>query len=175
MKEKLRAAVSDKASLLSLIKRFIFWFAAILYFEGLLHIVVFSNVSVKILYVVGFSLSIAGLMTLATSFLPRKADLAAVAVLTAVLTVLYGSQLVYKFIFGTLYSVSQIQQGGAALTSFWKETMATIRERFGYILLLLLPLLRLPYPRLLRLLLPPPLHLQAVKPYLHRCPVTSLL
>ena len=143
MKEKLRSAAADKASLASVIKRFAFWFAAILYFEGLLHIVVFSNVSVKILYVAGFTLSVAGLMTLATSFLPRKADLAVTAVLTAVLTVLYGSQLVYKFIFGTLYSVSQIQQGGAALTSFWKETMATIRERFGYILLLLLPLLAL--------------------------------
>lgn len=143
MKEKVRIAASDKVSLVSIIKRFLFWFAAIVYFEGLLHIVVFSNVSVKILYVLGFSLSIAGLLTLATSFLPRKADLAVTAILTAVLTVLYGSQMVYKFIFGTLYSVSQVQQGGAALTSFWKETVATIRDRFGYILLLLLPLLAL--------------------------------
>lgn len=140
MKEKLRTAVSDKISLVSLAKRFLFWFAAILYFEGLLHAVVYSNVSWKILYIVGFSLSVAGLLALLTSFLPRKADLIVTAVLTVGLTVLYGSQLVYKFIFGTLYSVSQIQQGGAALTSFWKETMATIRDQFGYILLLLLPL-----------------------------------
>ena len=140
MKEKLRSAVSDKISLRSLVKRFAFWFATILYFEGLLHIVVFSNVSVKILYILGFSLSAAGLLTLLTSFLPRKADLIVTAVLTAALAILYGSQLVYKFIFGTLYSVSQVQQGGAALTSFWKETVATIREKFGYILLLMVPL-----------------------------------
>lgn len=140
MKEKLRAAVSDHISLVSLAKRFLFWLAVIAYFEGLLHIVIFANVSVKVLYILGFSLSVAGLLTLATSFLPRKADLVVTAVLTVLLTILYGSQLVYKFIFGTLYSVSQIQQGGAALTSFWKETMATIRDKFGYILLLLLPL-----------------------------------
>ena len=140
MKEKLRSAVSDKVSLVSLVKRFLFWFVAILYFEGLLHAVVYANVSWKILYIVGFSLSVAGVLTLLTSFLPRKADLIVTAVLTVALTVLYGSQLVYKFIFGTLYSVSQIQQGGAALTSFWKETVATIRDKFGYMLLLLLPL-----------------------------------
>ena len=143
MKEKLKSAVSDKISLVSLAKRLLFWFVTVLYLEGVLHIVVFSSVSVKVLYILGFSLSIAGLLTLLTSFLPRKADLIVTAILTVVLTVLYGSQLVYKFIFGTLYSVSQIQQGGAALTSFWKETVATIREKFGYILLLLLPLLAL--------------------------------
>ena len=132
MKEKLITAARDKMSLVSLAKRYLFWFAAILYFEGLLHVIVFSNVTVKALYILGFSLSIAGILTLVTSFLPRKADLIVTTVLTVVFTVLYGSQLVYKFIFGTLYSVSQIQQGGAALTSFWKETIATIREKFGY-------------------------------------------
>ena len=102
MKEKLRAAVSDHISLVSLAKRFLFWLAVIAYFEGLLHIVIFANVSVKVLYILGFSLSVAGLLTLATSFLPRKADLVVTAVLTVLLTILYGSQLVYKFIFGTL-------------------------------------------------------------------------
>ena len=143
VKEKLRSAISDKISFGSIMKRFAFWFAAIVYFEGLLHAVVFASVSVKLLYILGFSLSAAALLTLLTSFLPRKADLIVMAVLTAALAVLYGSQLVYKFIFGTLYSVSQVQQGGAALTSFWKETVATIREKFGYILLLLVPLLAL--------------------------------
>ena len=140
MKEKLSTAARDKMSLVSLAKRYLFWFAAILYFEGLLHVIVFSNVTVKALYILGFSLSIAGILTLVTSFLPRKADLIVTTVLTVVFTVLYGSQLVYKFIFGTLYSVSQIQQGGAALTSFWKETIATIREKFGYLMLLFPPL-----------------------------------
>ena len=75
MKEKLISAARDKASLMSLAKRYLFWFATILYFEGLLHVIVFSNVTVKFLYILGFSLSIAGILTLATSFLPRKADL----------------------------------------------------------------------------------------------------
>ena len=70
-------------------------------------------------------------------------------VLLVLLMVLYGSQLIYKFIFGTLYSVAQIQQGGAALTSFWKETVATVKERIGYILLLFLPLILLTIGRFL--------------------------
>lgn len=140
MKEKLRAMANEKISAVSLISRFAFWLAVILYFEGLLHIVVYESVSLKILYILGFSAGFAGVLTLASSFLPRKADLTVTVILTAVLMVLYGSQLIYKFIFGTLYSVSQVQQGGAALTSFWKETVATVQEKLGYILLLFLPL-----------------------------------
>lgn len=39
-------------------------------------------------------------------------------ILTLVLTLLYGSQLVYDFIFGTLYSAAMAAQGGEAMTSF---------------------------------------------------------
>ena len=89
MKEKLLSAARDKTTAISIAQRFVFWFATILYLEGLLHAVVYASVSWKILYVLGFSLSVAGLLTLLTSFLPRKADLAVTAVLTLVLTVLY--------------------------------------------------------------------------------------
>ena len=35
--------------------------------------------------------------------------------------VLYGSQMVYNFVFGTMYSVALMEQGGQAMTSFWRE------------------------------------------------------
>ena len=129
---------------------FAFWLFAILYFEGLLHIVVYGGFAVNFLYAVGFSLMFAGILALVMSFLPRKAGFPVAVVILVLLMVLYGSQLIYKFIFGTLYSVAQMQQGGAAITSFWKETVATIKERFGYILLLFVPLVGLTAVRIFR-------------------------
>lgn len=129
---------------------FAFWLLAILFFEGLLHIVVYGGFSIKFLYALGFSVVFAGVLALLMSFIPRKASYPVAAVILVLLMILYGSQLVYKFIFGTLYSVAQIQQGGAAITSFWKETVATIKERIGYILLLFIPLAALTAVRVFR-------------------------
>ena len=122
---------------------FVFWFLTLLYFEGLLHLVVFEAFSVNFLYAVGFTAAFAGILALIMSFLPRKAGYPVAVVILTLLMILYGSQIIYRFIFGTLYSVALIQQGGAAITSFWKETVDTVREQFGYILLLFIPLIAL--------------------------------
>ena len=119
---------------------FIFWLSTIVYLEGLLHIVVYGGFAWNNLYALGFSASFAAILTLVMSFLPKKAGYPVAVVILAVLMVLFGSQIVYMFIFGNLYSVSQMQQGGAAITSFWKETIDTIREKIGYLLLLFVPL-----------------------------------
>lgn len=140
MRKPLFLKKSEKNPFFSTVTYFAFWLFAVLYLESLLHIVVYGGFTWKFLYTLGFSAAFAGVLTLIGSFLPKKAGFPVAVVLLVVLMVLYGSQLVYKFIFGTLYSVAQIQQGGAAITSFWKETVATIKERFAYILLLFLPL-----------------------------------
>ena len=103
---------------------FIFWLSTIVYLEGLLHIVVYGGFAWNNLYALGFSASFAAILTLVMSFLPKKAGYPVAAVILAVLMVLFGSQIVYMFIFGNLYSVSQMQQGGAAITSFWKDRLS---------------------------------------------------
>lgn len=131
---------TENNPLASVVSWFAFWLLAILYFETVLHMVVYGGMTVKFLYVLGFSILFAGILTLIMSLLPRNAGFVGAIVSLVLIMILFGSQLVYKFIFGTLYSVAQIQQGGAAITSFWKETAATIKERIGYILLLFVPL-----------------------------------
>ncbi len=118
-----------------------YWAFALLFWETLLHIAVFGAFSPKFGYAVGFTVSIAFVLALAVSFLKQKAAFAANLLLTLVLTVLYGSQMVYNFIFGTLYSVALMGQGGQAVTSFWRETLSTMLEKLPWLLLLLLPLL----------------------------------
>ena len=121
----------------------VYWFAAIVYWELVLHIVALGELKAKFGYVLGFSFVVACGLALVLAFLPRKVRFACNIAITAVMTVLYGSQLVYYFVFATLYSVAMIQQGGAAVTSFWKETVVTMWERLPWILSLLVPMLTL--------------------------------
>lgn len=115
------------------------WLTALLYWEVLLHTAVFGAFSIKVAYILGFSLSISLILALADSLIPKKAALWVDLAVTLVLTVLYGSQLVYNFIFGTLYSVSMMAQGGEAMTSFWRETVSTMLDKLPWMLALLVP------------------------------------
>lgn len=115
-----------------------YWAFALLYWECLLSGSVFHSFGVRI-YALGFTLSAALLVTLVLSFL-RKGRFGAEVFLTAVLTLLYGSQIVYHFIFGTLYSVAMVSQGGEAMTNFWRELLAAMGDHFPWLIALLVPL-----------------------------------
>lgn len=115
-----------------------YWAFALLYWECLLSGAVFHSFGVRI-YALGFTLSAALLVTLVLSFL-RKGRFGAEILLTAVLTLLYGSQIVYHFIFGTLYSVAMVSQGGEAMTNFWRELLAAMGDHFPWLVALLVPL-----------------------------------
>ena len=117
-----------------------YWLFALLFWELLLHCVVYGTVTAKLGYVVGFTAVFAGPVMVLTSFVPRKFHFGA-TIFAALLGVLaYGSQMVYNYVFGTLYSMALMDQGGAAMTSFWKETLATIAEHLPVLLLLFVPL-----------------------------------
>lgn len=115
-----------------------YWAFALLYWECLLSGAVFHSFGVRI-YALGFTLSAALLVTLVLSFL-RKGHFGAEILLTAVLTLLYGSQIVYHFIFGTLYSAAMVSQGGEAMTNFWRELLAAMGDHFPWLIALLVPL-----------------------------------
>ena len=115
-----------------------YWAFALMYWECLLSGAVFHSFGVRI-YALGFTLSAALLVTLVLSFL-RKGRFGAEVFLTAVLTLLYGSQIVYYFIFGTLYSAAMVSQGGEAMTNFWRELLAAMGDHFPWLIALLVPL-----------------------------------
>ena len=115
-----------------------YWAFALMYWECLLSGAVFHSFGVRI-YALGFTLSAALLVTLVLSFL-RKGRFGAEVFLTAVLTLLYCSQIVYHFIFGTLYSVAMVSQGGEAMTNFWRELLAAMGDHFPWLIALLVPL-----------------------------------
>jgi predicted permease len=120
-----------------------YWLFTIVFLEGVLHAAVFDTFSLNFLFVVGFGSAFAALLSLLTSFLPKKASFAVTLLLTVVLMVLFGSQIVYNAVFGSLYSIAMLALGGDALGAFWKETLLTMAENLLPIGLLFVPLVLL--------------------------------
>ncbi len=118
---------------------FVYWFVTLLLFELVLHLSVFTGLPVTFLHAVGFTVPFALVLTLLLSFLPQKAGFWTCFGVTIALALLYCSQMVYYFVFGSLYSVSLMGEGGAAITSFWRETLKTIWEHLHLLLLMFTP------------------------------------
>lgn len=115
-----------------------YWAFALLYWECLLSGAVFHSFGLAA-YAVGFTLTAALLLSLVLSFLKRGRFAAEIG-LTVIFALLYGSQVVYNFIFGTLYSVAMVSQGGEAMTNFWRELLAAMGDHFPWLIALLVPL-----------------------------------
>lgn len=133
--------VSDAQGRWPVITCLLYWVFAFACWEMMAHYTVFEQFHARSLYAVGFTGAIACFVTLLISLVPGKVRFWATLALSVVLVFLYGSQMVYEFIFGTLYSVAQMEIGGAALTSFWRETLSTIWDKLPYLLVLTLPVI----------------------------------
>ena len=139
--EKLKEALCHRESLKATGFTWLYWLATLLYFELLVHIAAYGMPGLQMGYVIGFSAVFAAALCLVMVLLPGKARFVGTVILNVVLILLYGSQLVYYFVFGTLYSVAQVQQGGAAVTSFWRETLLTMLNNLPWLLVLFVPLI----------------------------------
>lgn len=117
----------------------VFWFCAMLYWELLSHAGMFGEFQLNFLFAVGFSGAMALVIAFVLSFLPKKGILPVSLILCIAAIVLYGSQMVYCFIFGTPYSVGQIGLGADAISHFWREMFSGMAERILWLLGLLVP------------------------------------
>lgn len=131
--------VEKKRSFPAALFQFLFWFLTLGYLESAVHYTVYDGFHPRFLYTFGLSAAIACVIALAICFVPKKGRVCVMSLVTAVLIFLYGSQMVYEFIFGTMYSVAQMGMGGAALASFWRETLSTMAEKFPYLMALMVP------------------------------------
>ena len=132
-KRSMQAVISAAAG-------FLFWFFTLNFLEGVLRAVVFEDIFGKIGLVLGFNAVFALALTLLTSLFSRKVNIILATLFEIVLMLLFGSQIVYDFIFGSLYAVSQMKMGGDAVTAFWKETLMGMSDGMVYLLLLFVPM-----------------------------------
>lgn len=116
-----------------------YWLFALLFWETLLHAAVYGDFYAKFAYAIGFTAVFSLAIQLLLSFVPGKISFAANLLLSLVMAVLYGSQMVYNFIFGTMYSVVMMEQGGQAMTSFWREMLSAMWENALWLVMLFVP------------------------------------
>ncbi len=119
----------------------IFWLFAFVYWEILTHAAMYDQFQISFRFALAFSCAIAMAVSLLTGLLPRVLLVPVNIIATIAVTFVYGSQMVYNFIFGTPYSVAQMGLGAGAVSQFWRETLTTMTENWIWIAALLLPLL----------------------------------
>jgi len=117
----------------------VYWLFAMLYWEILTHAGMYGHFQDTFRFALGFGAAIGLVIAFFVYLVPQRAAFPVSLILSVVLTVVYGSQLVYCFIFGTPYSVSQMGMGGDALSQFWRETLTTMKDHIAWILALLVP------------------------------------
>lgn len=118
----------------------LYWLFAMLYWETLVHGGMYGSFRGSFRFALGFTGGLALLIGLLVGFLPTGGIFPASVLLSLVLIVVYGSQLVYCFIFGTPYSVSQMGLGADAVSQFWREMFTTMADHIFWLLGLLVPL-----------------------------------
>ena len=117
----------------------VYWFLSIMIWELCCHFVCYKGFSWASLYIIPFSGLFALILTFLTRLCTEKWNKRWTVILTVILIVFYGSQIVYHRVFGGFYSVKMIKMGGTAMTKFWKETLFAILGSWWKILILFLP------------------------------------
>lgn len=123
----------------------VYWLLGLLYWEILLHAAVYEGFRPSFGYGIGFTVAAAMAMAAVVSLVPGKGAFVLDLLLSFCLAVLYGSQIVYNAIFGTLYSTAAVAQGGDAVTAFWRETLSAMAEHWLWLALLFVPIVLLAF------------------------------
>ena len=140
LRKLFRDSVSGESSLGKTLGVFLLVFGSIIFWELLLHMILFDSITWRIAYVLLFSVFFAMAVTLLTGLLPRGGNLAVLWICMGVLYLWYATQLIYYQIFGGFLSVYLIKMGGDAVTSFFKETVSCIKENWWLLAIFALPL-----------------------------------
>ena len=118
----------------------LYWLFSFVYWEILTHAAMYGQFQTSFRYALCISGAAALVISLLVGLLPRKLVVPVSLILTVAVTFVYGSQMVYCFIFGTPYSVSQMGLGAGAVSQFYREMFSTMAENWAWIAALLLPL-----------------------------------
>lgn len=118
-----------------------YWVLSFCFWEVLSHGAMFDEFLLAFRFAIGFAVGFGFVAALFTGFLPDRMMLTGNTILNLIMILLYGSQMVYCFIFGTPYSVSQIGMGADAITSFWREMFSAMAEHFLWLLGLFAPMI----------------------------------
>lgn len=132
---------TDKpSSIKGMLSLFLLFCGSIIFWELLMHLMLFDETNMRIFYVILFSVFFGAFFTLLTSFFGRIANKVLLWIFLSVLYLWYAAQLIYYRIFGNFISLYLVRMGGDAVTNFFKETVGCVLRNLWLLLILALPL-----------------------------------
>ena len=120
--------------------RLLFFCGSAVYVELCLHLCVFRDADVHLVYPALFGLMTGACFTLLTGLLPRVPRRVLAVALIFLHCLLAEIQLVYHEVFGNLMPITQLTMGGAVIGEFLDQTLYAMGQTVWQILLLLAPL-----------------------------------
>lgn len=119
----------------------IFYMLTVIYFEIIMQLRVFGQISWKIIFTVLFALPAGVFIVFLCNLFGKKANLAISWVVLSLLFVYYCTQLIYEFVFGSLLSITAVKMGGDAVTNFYSEIFYGLWVNLPMELLFAVPLI----------------------------------
>ena len=136
----LKGSSEAQRSLKRALPLFYFFTGCIAYWELLMHVVLFQGISLRIFYVLVFTVFWGALCTLLCGFGNEKKGKIIFWLCQSIMCVWYMAQTVYYKVFGGFISLYLVKMGGTAITNFFKETVDCILRNAWFLALLALPL-----------------------------------
>lgn len=125
-----------------MIQILIFFIGMFLYMELVYHFACFGFTVFNPILAVPVWIFLAGLASLFTGFLRKKANRTVFWIFLVIAYLLFASQLVYMKIFKQpLLFAAITNTGKAAVTNYWREALHAILQASGYLLMLAVPLM----------------------------------
>lgn len=120
---------------------FIFFSGTLIYLEILLHLLLYRNIDLRILYPILFALPISTLLTLFTGFFSKTINKIMMWAFTGITCLIFGVQLVYFNVFKVFFSFQSLSLAGDAMSEFGSDIITAIKASIVGVILILLPLL----------------------------------
>ena len=117
-----------------------YFVSVFVYPELILHILIYTSVSPRIVYPILFAAACGGVVWLICSLMPDKAARISGILIISFITLYFEIQLIYHCIFGSFMPLYQIGVGAGALTSFFSQTLHAIISNIGKVILILIPI-----------------------------------
>ena len=136
----LKGSPEEQRSLRRALPLFYFYTGCIAYWELLMHIALFQEVSWRLLYMLIFTVFWGAFCTFLCGFGNEKKGKIIFWSCQGVMCVWYMAQTIYYKVFGGFISLYLVKMGGTAVTNFFKETLDCIFHNLWLLALLALPL-----------------------------------
>ena len=120
---------------------FAFYALTIIFYELVMQLYVFGEITWKFIFPVIFSIPFALFVIFITNLFGKRVNMIISWAFLTFLFLFYSTQVVYSFVFQSLLSITAVGMGGDAITTFYSEIFHVLKVRWYMFAIFLIPLI----------------------------------